>query len=199
MHEGYDYESDLRAQKKIKLDTTKDREEALNARQSFVNLASSASLLLPPEMEAIVITRNNFTVEWDQPDLNQRIPPTKVAQVVQEEKIDEFKEEIHKNSFKLPFLFCNDSTPTERRDQAIKDNRNIIMTYVVDTQSSFSMNQLESIGSVNKKTIKETTEKRKLERYTKMINDVLECFETIDPRNVPIKDRKLVSIYCQAC
>ncbi|HEV2833629.1 MAG TPA: hypothetical protein VGW31_16735 [Hanamia sp.] len=203
IHEGYDYESNLRELKKIKLDTTQGREEALNERQSFVNLVSSASLLLPPEMEAVVITRDNFMVEWDQLDSDKRIPPTKVTNVVQEEMMDEFKEKIHRNLFKLPFFFYNDSTSTERRDKAVKEKRNIVPTYVADTNCSFSVNQMESIGSVDKKAIKDAVmakrEREKLARYTRMINHVLESFEVIDPRNVPVRDRKLVSIYCQAC
>ena len=167
IHEEYDYGSNLREQKKIKLDTTKGREEALNERQSFINLVSSASLLLPPEMEAVVITRDNFMVEWDQLDSDKGIPPTKVTNVVEEEMMDGFKEEIHKNSFKLPFFFCNESTSTERRDKAAEEKRNIITTYVADTDCSFSVNQMGSIGSMDKKTIKEAAvAKREREKLT---------------------------------
>jgi hypothetical protein len=201
IHKEYDYGLNLREQKKIRLDTTQGREEALNERQSFVNLVSSASLLLPPEMEAVVITRNNFMVEWDQ--LDRSIPTTKVTQLVQEEKMDEFQEEIHRNSFKLPFFYCNDSTSKDRRDRAVEEKRNIITTYVANSEHSFSINQMEKIGTVNKQTIKEAVaakrEREKLARYTRMINHVLENFQIIDPRNVPVRDRKMVSIYYQTC
>jgi len=203
IHKEYDYGLNLREQKKIRLETTQGREEALNERQSFVNLVSSASMLLPPEMEAVVITRNNFMVEWDQLDLDRSVPPTKVTQVVKEEMMDEFQEEIHKNSFKLPFFYCNNSTSTDRRDKAAEEKRNIVTTYVTDAEHSFSINQMGSIGSVNKKTIKEAVtakrEREKLARYTRMINHVLESFQIIDPRNVPVRDRKMVSIYYQTC
>lgn len=42
-------------------------------------------------------------------------------------------------------------------------------------------------------------EREKLTKYTRMINHVLEYFEFIDPRNVPVRDRKSVSIYSGAC
>ena len=156
-------------------------------------------MLLPPEMKAVVITQHNFMVEWDQLDLDRSIPPTKVIQVVQEGMMDEFQEEIHRNSFKLPFFYCNNSTSTDRRDKAAKEKRNIVTTFVADVKYSFSINQMESIGSLNKKTIKKAVaakrEREKLARYTRMINHVLKSFQIINPRNVSVRDRKMVSIY----
>ena len=142
-------------------------------------------------------------VEWDQLDLDRSIPPTKVTQVVQKGMMDEFQEEIHRNSFKLPFFFCNNSTSTDRRDKATEEKRNIVTTFVADAEHLFSINQMESIGSLNKKTIKEAVtvkrERKKLVRYIRMINHVLESFQIINQRNVPVRDRKMVSIYYQTC
>ena len=38
-------------------------------------------------------------------------------------------------------------------------------------------------------------ENEKLNRYINMVNDVLYFFVDINPKNVPIRDKKLVSIY----
>jgi hypothetical protein len=64
------------------LDTTQGREKALNGRQSFVNLVSSASLLLSSKIEVVVITQDNFMVKWNQLNLDKRISPTKVTNII---------------------------------------------------------------------------------------------------------------------
>jgi hypothetical protein len=60
--------------KKVKLDTQEDRIEALNSRPSFTNLASSILLILPPEVNTVVITRNEFVVEWDKDPYSETLP-----------------------------------------------------------------------------------------------------------------------------
>ena len=60
--------------KKVKLDTQEDRIEALNLQPSFTNLASSISLILPPEVDTVVITRNEFVVEWDKDPIRKHSP-----------------------------------------------------------------------------------------------------------------------------
>src|SRR6185437_14488207 len=49
--------------KKVKLDTQKDKIEALNLRPSFTNLAFSVLLILPLEVNTVAITHNEFVVE----------------------------------------------------------------------------------------------------------------------------------------
>jgi hypothetical protein len=79
--------------KKVTLDTPEDRNAVLNARPSFTNLVASASLILPPEMDTVVISRDQFVVEWNQ-DGEELLPPTQVIQVLGI---------IGKNSFKTKF------------------------------------------------------------------------------------------------
>ena len=62
--------------KRLKLDNLFDRREVLNSRASFTNLVSSASLILPPEVDTVVITRDKFVVEWSQG--SDKIPLTQV-------------------------------------------------------------------------------------------------------------------------
>ena len=60
--------------KKVKLDTQEDRIEALNLRPSFTNLASSVLLILPPEVDTVVITRNEFVMKWDKDSDSETLP-----------------------------------------------------------------------------------------------------------------------------
>jgi len=60
--------------KKVKLDTQEDRIEALNLHPSFTNLASSVSLILPPEIDTVVIIHNEFVVEWDKDPTRKHSP-----------------------------------------------------------------------------------------------------------------------------
>src|SRR6266540_5125761 len=65
LYKEYDYKLNSESQKRIKLDTKKGQEDALNVHSFFVKLVSSASLLLPPEVELVIITRDTYMVEWD--------------------------------------------------------------------------------------------------------------------------------------
>ena len=49
--------------KRIKLNNLSNRRETLNSRVSFTNLVSSASLILPPEIDTVVITKDKFVVK----------------------------------------------------------------------------------------------------------------------------------------
>ena len=60
--------------KKVKLDTQEDRIEALNSWPSFTNLAFSILLILPPEVDTVIITRNEFVVEWDKDPDSKTLP-----------------------------------------------------------------------------------------------------------------------------
>src|SRR3990170_6987245 len=94
--------------KKVKLDTQEDRIEALNSRPSLTNLASSISLILPPEVDTVVIIRNAFVVEWDKdPDSETLPPPTQVKQILKNERKELVKNAIHRNSFNIPLYYCN--------------------------------------------------------------------------------------------
>src|SRR6266542_6116191 len=81
LYKEYDYKLSSESQKKIKLDTKEGQENVLNVRSSFVKLVSSASLLLPPEVELVIIIRDTYTVEWNQTDDN-KIPPIKAVQII---------------------------------------------------------------------------------------------------------------------
>ena len=63
-HNSFSWNEDPK--KRIKLDTSEDRKEAINTRPSFANLVSSASLILSPEIDTVVITRDKFVVEWNE-------------------------------------------------------------------------------------------------------------------------------------
>ena len=58
---------------------------------------------------------------------------------------------------------------------------------------------MDAVVLISRKQLKDTAankrENEKLNKYINMVNDVLYFFVDINPRNVPIKDKKLVSIY----
>src|SRR6266545_1661608 len=194
----YDYKLSLGSQKRIKLDTKEGREDALNVHSSFVKLVSSASLLLPPEVESVIIIRDTYTVEWDQTDGN-KIPPTKAVQIIQEVDKELIQEEIHRSSFQIPFLFSNNLTTAEMRNKAAGEYRTVVTSYVTDTDNSLTANQMDAVALISRKQLKNAAankrENEKLNKYINMVNDVLYFFVDINPRNVLIRDKKLVSIY----
>ncbi len=198
LYKEYDYKLSSGSQKRIKLDTKEGQEDALNVRSSFVKLVSSASLLLPPEVESVIITRDTYTVEWDQTDGN-KIPPTKAVQIIQEVDKELIQEEIHRSSFQIPFLFSNNLTTAEMRNKAAGEHRTVVTSYVTDTDNSLTANQMDAVALISRKQLKDAAankrENEKLNRYINMVNDVLYFFVDINPRNVPIRDKKLVSIY----
>src|SRR6266542_6204674 len=63
LYKEYDYKLSLESQKRIKLDTKEGQEDALNVCSSFIKLVSLASLLLSPEVESVIITRDTYTIE----------------------------------------------------------------------------------------------------------------------------------------
>ena len=63
LHEQFIWDEDPSNNKKIKLDTLNDRKDVFNKRVSFTNLVSSVSLILPPEINTVVITKDKFVVE----------------------------------------------------------------------------------------------------------------------------------------
>ena len=83
LYKEYDYKLSSGSQKRIKLNTKEGWEDALNICSSFIKLVSLASLLLPPEVELVIIIRDTYTVEWNQTDDN-KIPPIKAVQIIQE-------------------------------------------------------------------------------------------------------------------
>ena len=80
--------------KRIKLDTLSDREAALSQRQSFTTLLSSASLILPPEVDMVLISRSGYVVEWKQEDSTSQIPPTKVTHALKDDRRENIGDEI---------------------------------------------------------------------------------------------------------
>src|SRR6266542_7163124 len=198
LYKEYDYKLSSRLQKRIKLDTKEGREDALNVRSSFVKLVSLASLLLPPEVESVIITRDTYTIEWDQTDGN-KISPTKAVKIIQEVDKELIQEEIHRSSFQIPFLFFNNLTTAEMRNKAAGENRTIVTFYVTDTDNLLTANQIDAVALISRKQLKDAAankkENEKLNRYINMLNDVVYFFVNINPRNIPIRDKKLVSIY----
>ncbi len=63
LYKKYDYKLSSGSQKRIKLDTKEGQENALNVCFSFVKLVSLASLLLPLEVELVIITWDIYMVE----------------------------------------------------------------------------------------------------------------------------------------
>ena len=85
------------------------------------------------------------------------------------------------------------------RNKAAGKNRTIMTSYVTDTDNLLTVNQMDAVALISRKQLKNAAankrENEKLNRYINMVNDVLYFFVDINPRNVPIKDKKLVSIY----
>src|SRR6266498_5323418 len=198
LYKEYDYKLSSGLQKRIKLDIKEGQEDALNVRSSFVKLVSLASLLLSPEVESVIITQDTYTVEWNQTDGN-KILLTKAVQIIQEVDKELIQEEIHRSSFQIPFLFSNNLTTAEMRNKAASEHRTVVTSYVKDTDNSLTVNQMDAVALISRKQLKDAAankrENEKLNRYINMVNDVLYFFIDINPRNVLIRDKKLVSIY----
>ena len=192
--------------KKIKLDTEDDRREALNARPSFTNLASSVSLILPPEIDTVVITRDKFVVEWNKDPSSETtdisIPPTQIMQVLKEERKEKIKKTIHQHSFSIPLYCCNASTPDEIIDKIREENRLTISSQINDVDSSLSSRLIERASSITNEALKAKTDKNKekttnekLLRTIEAINNSLKYFNYIPAENVAIRDKRRVSMH----
>ncbi len=85
------------------------------------------------------------------------------------------------------------------RNKAAGENKTIVTSYVTDTDNSLIANQMDAITLISRKQLKDAAvnkrENEKLNRYINMINDVLYFFVDINLRNIPIRNKKLVSIY----
>ena len=85
------------------------------------------------------------------------------------------------------------------RKKAAGENRTVVTSYVTDIDNSLTVNQMDAIALISRKQLKDAAankrENEKLNRYINMVNDVLYFFVDINPRNVPFRDKKLVSIY----
>src|SRR6266498_3048457 len=198
LYKEYDYKLSSESQKRIKFDTKEGWKDVLNVCSSFIKLVSSASLLLSPEVESVIITQNTYTVEWDQTDGN-KIPLTKAVQIIQKVNKELIQKEIHRSSFQILFLFSNNLTTAEMRNKAASENRTVMTSYVTDTDNLLIVNQMNAVVLISRKQLKDAAankkENEKLNRYINMVNDILYFFVDINPRNVPIRDKKLVSIY----
>lgn len=202
-NEGYNLDKRLHEEfswndKRIKLDNLYDRREALNSRASFTNLVSSASLILPPEINTVVITRDKFAVEWTQNSETDKIPPTQVIQVLREGDRSEIGDEIHQNSFKIPVYYCNSSTPQNITKKICEEKRMLVQSQITDTKTSLSPVQIERYREMTNITHKKTTNKKsasdKLSRSIRAINESLEYFDYIPSKYVPVRDKKKVNI-----
>ena len=85
------------------------------------------------------------------------------------------------------------------RNKAAGENRTVVTSYVIDTDNSLITNQMNAVALISRKQLKDAAankkENEKLNRYINMVNDILYFFVDINPRNIPIRDKKLVSIY----
>ena len=85
------------------------------------------------------------------------------------------------------------------RNKAAGKHRTVVTSYVTDTDNSLIANQMDAVALISRKQLKNAAankkENEKLNRYINMMNDVLYFFIDINPRNVLIRDKKLVSIY----
>lgn len=197
LHEEFSWNEDafLTTNKRIKLNNLYDRREALNARASFTNLVSSASLILPPEIDTVVITRDKFVVEWKN---SESIPPTQVKQVLHEGDRSEIGEEIHQNSFKIPVYYCNSSTPQNITEKICEEKRMLVQSQMTDTETSLSPIQIGRYREMTNISRKKTANKKfasdKLSRSIRAINESLEYFNYISSKYVPVRDKKKVNI-----
>jgi len=185
------------ASPKIKLDTQDDRNNALNMRLSFTNLVSSASLIFPPEIDTVVITRDTFVVEWNEFE----IPPTQVTQILSKNRQEEVKSEIHRTSLNIPLYYSNQSSSSNAVEA---ENRLIVPSQIIDTDTSLSPRQIERAASLSRETLNEKAnekkEKRSQEKLNKAINIInqsLGYFEYLPMENVPVRDKRSVSICCR--
>jgi hypothetical protein len=203
LHEQFNWDEDPLDNKKIKIDTSNDRKDVFNKRASFTNLVSSASLILPPEIDTVVITKDKFVVEWSQdPDTITKIPPTQVKQVLRENDRSELGNEIHQNSFRIPIYYCNSSTPRNIIKKINEEKRMLVNSQINDAETSLSSAQIENSSEITKKSLKkvagskrEKTSNEKLSRSIRAINESLEYFNYIPSKDVPVRDKKMVSIY----
>lgn len=199
LHEQFNWDEDSFDNKKIKLNTLNDRKELFNKRASFTNLVSSASLILPPEVDTVVITKDKFVVEWIQnPDTITKIPPTQVKQVLYEDDRIELGNEIHQNSFKIPVYYCNSVTPNNIIKKINEEKRMLINSQINDAETSLSSAQIESYSEITKKSLKKTASKKsvneKLNSSIRAINESLQYFHYLPPKDVPVRDKKIVSV-----
>ena len=185
-----------RETKKLKLDSLNDRKAALNERQSFTMLVSSASLILPPEVNSVLISRNNYLVEWNHESAENPIPPTKVTQAVEKERSVYAGDEIHKAAFKIPCSYHNNAITKNFRDETKREKRMIVQSQIKDGEHSFLLqSSLTKNKLMEKKGKKEKTTHEKLTNAIQAINESIYYFEHIPPENVPIRDKQLVSIF----
>jgi hypothetical protein len=162
-------------------------------------LVSSA---LPPEIDTVVITKDKFVVEWIQdPDTINKIPPTQVKQVLHEDDRSELGNEIHKNSFGIPIYYCNSLTPSNIIKKINEEKRMLVNSQIIDAETSLSSAQIESYSETTKKSLKKTAGSKreksaneKLSRSIRAINESLEYFNYIPSKDVPVRDKKIVSI-----
>ena len=200
--ENYDLDVNLhkefnwREAKKNKLDTLSDREAALSQRQSFTMLLSSASLILPPEVDMVLVSRSGYVVEWKQEDSNSQIPPTKVTHALKDDRRETIGDEIHEVSFQIPCSYHNNFTMKEFKERANKEKRHIIQSKVEDTEHSFLQQTTITNNQLKEAAIKkkEITTREKLTNVVSQINESLSYFNYIPAKNVPIRDKQSVSI-----
>ncbi len=87
----------------------------------------------------------------------------------------------------------------EIRTKAASENRTIVTFYVTDTDNSLTANQMNTVALISRKQLKDAAankkENEKLNRYINMMNDILYFFIDINSKNIPIRNKKLVSIY----
>ena len=189
-------EFNWREAKKNKLDTLSDREAALSQRQSFTTLLSSASLILPPEVDMVLVSRSGYVVEWKQEDSNSQIPPTKVTHALKDDRRETIGDEIHEVSFQIPCSYHNNFTMKEFKERANKEKRHIIQSKVEDTEHSFLQQTTITNNQLKEAAIKkkEITTREKLTNVVSQINKSLSYFNYIPAKNVPIRDKQSVSI-----
>ena len=189
--------------KRIKLDMPEDRKEAINARPSFTNLVSSAFLILPPEVDTVVITRDKFVVEWNESySSNIGISPTQVMPALAADREEIIKNEIHRSSFNFPFYYCNSSTSSEIINKIKEERRIVVSSQISNADTSLSPLQLKRAASVSNEAFKEKAAKKqkgissqeKLLKISNSINESLDYFEYIPAENVPVRDKRTVSI-----
>ncbi|GES96253.1 hypothetical protein RCL_jg38.t1 [Rhizophagus clarus] len=146
----------------------KHEKELFNKRASFTNLVSSASLILPPEVDTVVITKDKFVVEWIQnPDTITKNSPNSSETV----------------------------TPNNIIKKINEEKRMLINSQINDAETSLSSAQIESYSEITKKSLKKTASKKsvneKLNSSIRAINESLQYFHYLPPKDVPVRDKKI--------
>ena len=151
-------------------------------------------------MNTVVISRDQFVVEWNH-DSEDDILPTRVQPVMTDDRKKLVQNEIHRTSFGMPVYFCSPSTSKEVTSKVKEENRLSLSSQVVDVKNSLNTRLSERAGTIATSALNTKVEKtkdklaqEKLNRTTNEINETLQYFSYLPTKDVPTRDKKTVSM-----